>query len=88
MDTLFDTEGMTQAVNPNPCVALFGPGPPGAKCKSCTWLLHRGRPGKRWYKCPFRRSSTNANKLGAASTDQRLSWDACGRYALELGVAK
>lgn len=83
-DTLFAiTELIDVPVEPNPCVLLYGPGPEGARCKSCMRLLRYGRQGKRWYKCPLRRSSVNHVRLGAASTDQRVNWKACSQFIEE-----
>jgi hypothetical protein len=89
MDTLFDIQELVEVRDPNPCVALYGPGPAGMKCKSCALLLGPWGHGKKhWYKCSIRRSSVDAHRLGAASTDHRISWNACGRYAIEEPVAR
>lgn len=73
------------AFDPNPCVALWGYGPCGKKCKTCRLLLQRtGRRGQHWYKCSLRRSRLDPGKRGAASTDHRLSWNACAKYLEEV----
>lgn len=61
------------ATEPNPCVRLWGPGPEGAKCKTCVHLFGR-RYGKTYYKCDLRRDSA------CAATDHRVGWRACGKY--------
>jgi hypothetical protein len=72
------------AFDVNPCVVLFGYGSEGKKCKTCRLLLKRtGRQGKHWYKCSLRRSCIDPHRMGAASTDQRLSWNACAKYIEE-----
>ena len=79
-DTLFDMPAVVVS-EPNPCVALYGPGPAGVNCGRCAHLLARqGRSGRRWYKCALRRSSQDLGRLGAASTDHRGKWNACGRF--------
>ena len=62
------------STNPNPCVRVFGPGPEGAKCKTCVHLTYHWSAGTRYYKCRQRKMT-----MGAA-TDHRLRWDACGKY--------
>lgn len=59
----------------NPCLAVFGAGPVGVTCKTCTHL-------QRWHgeyrgthiKCGLRPHS------GGAGTDHRVGWPACKRY--------
>lgn len=62
----------------NPCIALYGPGPSGTRCRTCQHLL-RFRRGGTWRKCELR-----ANTHGAA-TDHKASWSSCGRYVHAAG---
>ena len=72
--SLFDLpEPVKPAEQPNPCVALYGPGPDGAKCRDCA-LLAGIRHDTTWYKCRLRK-----NTHGAA-TDHKVRWPACGRF--------
>ena len=59
--------------SPNPMVKVHGPGPEGARCKTCIHLL-RYRQG-RYMKCELRGDLTHG-----AATDQRARWSACGKY--------
>jgi len=68
------SEQMAKVTTPervNPCIGLFGAGPAGKKCKTCSHLMHQGR---RYLKCSFRK-----NTHGPA-TDHRAGWTACARY--------
>lgn len=87
-DTLFDMP-VDEKADPNPCVALYGRDPQGRKCKACGLLSPRGLGhSKRWYKCLLRRASYDTHKLGAASTDHRVNWNACARITIEDEVAQ
>lgn len=67
-------EPSKEPANPNPCLALYGPGPDGVTCKDCVHLRYPlGYWRKRHYKCDLRTLSHGAK------TDHRVSWDACGR---------
>lgn len=57
----------------NPCISLYGPGPVGAKCKTCSHLYWR-RLANTYFKCDLR-----ANTNGPAS-DHRVNWPACEKY--------
>jgi hypothetical protein len=57
----------------NPCVRVFGEGPLGVTCKSCTYL-RRLLADRAYYKCYLRPDSKGAG------TDHRLNWPACDRY--------
>lgn len=59
--------------NQNPLIALHGPGPQGAKCKTCAHL-RINQCSKRYYKCALRRISNSP------ATDHKVRWDACGKY--------
>lgn len=54
----------------NPCVKVYGPGPEGARCKTCALLVRNGR----YAKCRLRRISHGA------ATDHRVYHPACGKY--------
>jgi hypothetical protein len=62
----------------NPCLQVFGPGPEGAKCKTCVHLRYH-ETARRYYKCDQR-----AITRGAA-TDHKVNWPACGKFT-PLGV--
>lgn len=57
--------------DPNPCVAAFGVGPTGSKCRDCAKFL---RSWGRWPKCEYRRRSA------CSSTDHRAGWNACAKF--------
>jgi hypothetical protein len=63
----------------NPCVRLWGLGPEGAKCKTCTLLVCRTYGPHRYYKCPLRADSA------CAATDHRVGWRACAKYEEKVG---
>jgi len=54
----------------NPCVKLYGLGPDGARCKTCTLLFRRGQ----YFKCRLR------NLTSGPGSDHRANWPACGKY--------
>jgi len=60
----------------NPLVRAYGPGPEGAKCKTCRHLF-RKRMSKVYIKCELR-----ANTCGPG-TDHRANWPACAKYSPE-----
>ncbi|RYC70694.1 hypothetical protein [Spirosoma sordidisoli] len=60
----------------NPCIKVFGPGPEGAKCKTCA-LLRYVEYSKRYYKCAKRGVSSSV------TTDHLINWPACGQYQAE-----
>lgn len=57
----------------NPLIALYGPGPEDARCRTCIYL-RCNQCSKRYYKCALRRI-TNGK-----ATDHKVSWSACGKY--------
>lgn len=57
----------------NPCIAVWGNGPEGKKCGSCTHHYFIQWAGK-YPKCSKRRDK------GSASTDHSSRYDACGAY--------
>lgn len=57
----------------NPCIAVFGTGPDGVRCATCSHLQAR-QYANRYYKCDLRRISAST------ATDHRVRWDACGKY--------
>lgn len=60
--------------DPNPCVAVYGPGPAGATCATCARLIHNDNPRRGYLKCTLR----GVNR--SERTDHRAGWPACGRY--------
>jgi hypothetical protein len=63
----------------NPMVASCGFGPEGAKCGQCAYLTAH-HFDKRYYKCLLRGKPTRGS-----ATDHRVTWPACGRFALQGG---
>ena len=61
------------AIEPNPCVRLFGLDSMNRKCKECR-LLRRKRMGGTYFKCALR-GDTNG-----PGTDHRANWNACARF--------
>jgi hypothetical protein len=61
----------------NPLVAIYGPGPEGAKCKTCASLTYH-TCSKRYYKCTLR-GITHGPK-----TDHLVNWPACAKYTLSV----
>lgn len=66
--------GVEERGEQNPCVRLYGPGPAGARCKTCRLFLRKGGYAKTYFKCELR-GDTNG-----PGTDHRANWPACGRY--------
>lgn len=62
-----------QQNEPNPMRKTHGPGPDGAKCKTCKHLFAK-RWDRTYYKCALR-GNTNG-----AGTDHRVRWNACAKY--------
>lgn len=62
----------------NPCLRLYGLGPEGDHCKTCTHLFVRSRAGT-YYKCDLRTITDGA------ATDHRAGWPTCGRYQRRKG---
>jgi len=62
------------STEPNPCVRLWGPGPEGAKCKTCSLLLAKHHGAHTYYKCHLRRMTAGP------ATDHRVGWKACAKY--------
>lgn len=59
--------------NINPCIAVFGAGPDGTRCKDCQHL--RSKEGsKTFYKCALR-TITNG-----PATDHKVNWPTCAKY--------
>lgn len=59
--------------NLNPCIAGFGKGPEGTRCKNCVHFV-RKHYGAVYFKCKLR-GDTNG-----PGTDHRANWPTCGRY--------
>lgn len=62
-----------KAKNLNPCIDVYGPGPEGKTCGSCT-LLYGKRFAKTYYKCKLRKNT------GGPATDHRVRWPACAKW--------
>lgn len=67
----------SRAATSNPLLAVYGPGPDGAKCGTCVHIFAWGDVAGRYYKCELRRVSRSV------VTDHRVRWPACGRYEKE-----
>lgn len=57
----------------NPCIAVYGKGPEGTRCKSCSHLFAKNF-GKKYYKCDLRKCS------GGPYTDHRVNFPTCGKF--------
>jgi len=57
----------------NPCIAAYGKGPEGTRCKSCSHLYCKSY-GKRYYKCELRKDTNGP------ATDHKVNWPTCGKY--------
>ena len=57
----------------NPCIAAFGKGPDGSRCKTCVHLFGKSF-AKTYYKCDLRKNSNGP------ATDHRVNFPACGKY--------
>ena len=57
----------------NPCMKVYGPGPEGAKCKSCK-SLYGVQFAKVYHKCKLRKETRGPG------SDHRVNWPACGKY--------
>jgi hypothetical protein len=60
--------------NINPCLAAFGNGPDGEKCKNCVHLLKRSARNSTFYKCEKRKITSSV------ASDHRVNWSACGQF--------
>ena len=58
----------------NPCIALYGAGATGKKCKTCVHCRYPLMYAAKHWKCDLRKLSHGT------ATDHRVSWPACGRY--------
>lgn len=57
----------------NPCIAVYGKGPEGTKCKTCDMLVYI-QLSKRYYKCEMR------NITNGPASDHRVNFPSCGKY--------
>lgn len=77
MDLQMEKHDLRQVIpnkgDTNPCIAVFGPGPESAICKTCIHLFAR-RMSKTYYKCDMRHVSRGP------ATDHKVRWPACGKY--------
>ena len=58
----------------NQLVVEVGPGPEGATCKPCLFLMRLDHHGHNYYKCAMRGQPTHGT-----ATDHRQKWPACAR---------
>lgn len=63
-----------KAADPNPAVAVFGPGPSDARCGTCDRFVRHQHGRRRYGKCRLR-GITHGD-----GTDHYPSWPACGQY--------
>ena len=70
---LITHDGRVVAKEPNPCVRTYGPGPEGARCKTCLKLGAKAF-ARTYYKCELRPDT------GGPGTDHRVNWKACAKY--------
>ena len=63
----------------NPCLVVYGPGPEGAKCKTCVHCRYPLHQSGRFWKCDLRRLTHGR------ATDHRVTWPACGKYEERQG---
>jgi hypothetical protein len=66
-------KSIKKSTTSNPMVAVYGPGPEGAQCRSCVHI-HGLQYAKTYYKCD-RRQLTHGRR-----TDHYVNWPACGQY--------
>lgn len=71
---LLPTPPAEELDDPNPCVAVWGRGPEGVRCKTCRFLFWHGYGDRRYYKCEKRKLTFGPG------TDHRVRWNACGLY--------
>ena len=57
----------------NPCIALYGAGPEGKRCKDCVHLIGICK-AKTYHKCLLRKNTHGAK------TDHKLRWQACAKF--------
>lgn len=58
----------------NPLLAVYGPGPEDATCRSCVHLYALPGYAGHYLKCDLRKLTHGAG------SDHRAGWPACGRY--------
>jgi hypothetical protein len=75
--TLWGDSGPATGQTPqsNPLLAVYGPGPDGATCRTCVHLMRLAHHDRTYRKCALR-SVTHG-----AATDHRAGWPACGRFS-------
>ena len=57
----------------NPCVAVYGPGPPDKHCTDCTHLRRKQRD-KIYIKCDLRKFTNGPG------TDHKVMWPTCAKF--------
>lgn len=65
--------GATSKNKINPCIAVYGKGPDGTRCKTCIHIYAK-RYANTYYKCELRK---NTNGPG---TDHKVNFPTCGKY--------
>lgn len=73
------TTQMAKVTSPervNPCVAIFGIGPEGKKCRTCA-LLYRSMHSRCYLKCRLRKHTNGPG------SDHKARWPACAKYSEE-----
>lgn len=66
-----------RATDPNPVIAIHGPGPNTARCGTCSLFVRHQHGQHRYGKCRRRGFSHGEG------TDHYATWPACGRYVKE-----
>lgn len=61
----------------NPLLTVYGPGPDGARCGTCSHCFRVGVVAGRYYKCDLRRLTSGPG------SDHRVRWPACAQYQRE-----
>lgn len=74
---LVKLDGREILIEINPCRRAHGPGPEGARCKTCDHLKSL-QYANTYHKCDLRQNT------GGAATDHRLNWKACSKYKHKL----
>lgn len=68
------TKNKSGSLKRNPLLAVYGPGPDGAQCGTCSHFFQLGGVAGTYYKCDLRKVTSGP------SSDHRVRWDACAKY--------
>lgn len=74
LNTVRITPQSYRASDPNPALAVYGPGPQGTHCGTCGHFERHQHGAKTYGKCTWRGVSHGPG------TDHYATWAACGRY--------